>query len=336
MIVKTYLSRAQSRALALEHPVGDPTGGAAYRQMRAPAAAVIGMVTSFSSMAAGSIMAGIAFAGSALSLVGSLTGNKTLSTIGMVAGGIGGAGMAGLFGEGVQAATWGGGLGEAAASGSTAAASLSQSAAPAPGNLAPVVDGAQSFPVAPPTDMAATPLADVGAGAVSPSMLNSPGASGMNGPVPGMNVPGTGPLPTGGGPLAQSPGAPSAVSPVEATGQGTGLIESVSNAGKGVAGFIKENPELAKIMASGAGGLANYLSGIPDAQLDALQAQTGYADARAMQIQEEIERERRRRANLNAGYQQVDQRIHINPNASMAQQPPTTAPVGLIAGAQGR
>jgi hypothetical protein len=40
MFTKIYLSRSQSRALAIDHPVGDPTGGAAYREMRDPGTAM--------------------------------------------------------------------------------------------------------------------------------------------------------------------------------------------------------------------------------------------------------------------------------------------------------
>ena len=37
---KVYLSRKQSRAMSSEHPVGDPTGGAAYRELRDPTTAI--------------------------------------------------------------------------------------------------------------------------------------------------------------------------------------------------------------------------------------------------------------------------------------------------------
>jgi hypothetical protein len=39
---KIYFSRAQSRAMASEYPVGDPTGGAAYGERRDPVTAAIG------------------------------------------------------------------------------------------------------------------------------------------------------------------------------------------------------------------------------------------------------------------------------------------------------
>jgi len=59
--------------------------------------------------------------------------------------------------------------------------------------------------------------------------------------------------------------------------------------------------------------ISDYLSGKTDAEIDALEAQTGYADAKAMQMQEEIAREKQRRANLNAGYGQVNTGINVNP-----------------------
>ena len=37
---KVYLSRKQTRAMSSEHPIGDPTGGAAYREMRDPVTAI--------------------------------------------------------------------------------------------------------------------------------------------------------------------------------------------------------------------------------------------------------------------------------------------------------
>jgi hypothetical protein len=39
MFTKIYLSRAQTRAMSIDHPVGDPAGGAAYREMRDPVTA---------------------------------------------------------------------------------------------------------------------------------------------------------------------------------------------------------------------------------------------------------------------------------------------------------
>ena len=40
MLIKTYLSRRQTKAMSSEHPIGDPTGGAAYRELRDPTTAI--------------------------------------------------------------------------------------------------------------------------------------------------------------------------------------------------------------------------------------------------------------------------------------------------------
>ena len=39
MFTKFYMSRAQTRAMSIDHPIGDATGGAAYREMRDPVTA---------------------------------------------------------------------------------------------------------------------------------------------------------------------------------------------------------------------------------------------------------------------------------------------------------
>ena len=41
MLIKTYLSRRQTKAMSSEYPIGDPTGGAAYRELRDPVSAAI-------------------------------------------------------------------------------------------------------------------------------------------------------------------------------------------------------------------------------------------------------------------------------------------------------
>lgn len=122
---KTYLSRAMTRAMSIDHPIGDPHGGPAYGERNEPVSAIIavvGMAATAEAAFAGSVMAGLAFAGSAISLVGNLTGNSTLSKIGAVAGLVGGAGAAGLFGEAAQSATFGSMFGGGSSAGVAAAA----------------------------------------------------------------------------------------------------------------------------------------------------------------------------------------------------------------------
>jgi hypothetical protein len=41
MYQKIYLSRRQTKSMSIDHPIGDPTGGAAYREMRDPVSAAV-------------------------------------------------------------------------------------------------------------------------------------------------------------------------------------------------------------------------------------------------------------------------------------------------------
>jgi hypothetical protein len=100
--------------------------------------------------------------------------------------------------------------------------------------------------------------------------------------------------------------------------------QGTKDIGSDLMDFAKDNPYGAMMIGQTAAPIAEYLSGKTDAEIAALEAQTGYADQRALQMQEEIAREKRRRENLSQGYAQVNTGINVNPNASMAQQ-------GLIA-----
>ena len=51
MFNKVYLSRAQTRAMSIDYPIGDPFGGAAYGELRDPVTAAIS--------AGGSILSGL-------------------------------------------------------------------------------------------------------------------------------------------------------------------------------------------------------------------------------------------------------------------------------------
>lgn len=84
---KIYLSRAQTRAMALDHPIGDPYGGAAYGEKDDPvsALALAGSAMSVASgisIGIGSWAGGLMVAGGVLSGLGTLTGNKKLSMLG--------------------------------------------------------------------------------------------------------------------------------------------------------------------------------------------------------------------------------------------------------------
>lgn len=322
---KIYLSRAQTRAMAFEHPIGDPTGGAAYGEKRDPVSATFAIGTmAFTAEAAfaGSLMAGLAFGGAALSLVGNITGNKTLSQVGMVAGLVGGAGMMGAFGEAAQGATWGSTFGEGATA-SNAAGSLSQtpgSPTPStPGPQTPIVDGASvsgSVDVAKidtalkPADYSLTPNSGGtgplnSAGAGTPNINQAPGGIGIKGP-----------LPAGATPPAD-----------------TGILSTIKGAGGSMMDMVKGNPMGAYVLAQGAGAAANWLSGKTDAELAALKSQTGYADAQAQQMQLAIDKEKQRRINLNSGYTTVNTSMTVNPTAQVTQpwaQQQQQQPPGLI------
>lgn len=298
---KIHLSREMTRQMALDHPIGDPTGGAAYGERNDPISAAISigaMAASYGSIGMatiGGLMAGLTFAGGALSLIGNISGNKTLSKIGMVAGITGGIGSlassSGLFGSS-QAAT---GAGSTASSGS----GLVKSAAP--GAQTPIVDGVKAAGVGQATDVASKMAADAGSIIV---------------PSPDLNV----------------------IAPR------TGLQQLASGAkelGRDAMSFAKENPAGALVAGNAVTGMANWLSGKSDAEIEQLEGQAALYGARGEQVRFEIEREKERRANLNNGYLQVRPEYSIDTNVripmpwnkpgqqfAMQQQNP-----GLIAGA---
>ena len=82
------------RQEAMGEPVGDPMSGPAYGEKRGPAIAVFGAFGSISAgLAAGGLMGGLMIAGGVISGLGAITGNKTLSSLGMLAGLAGGVGQ---------------------------------------------------------------------------------------------------------------------------------------------------------------------------------------------------------------------------------------------------
>lgn len=305
---KYHFSRAETRAMALDHPIGDPTGGAAYGEKNDPVSAIIsiasmgGTYAAAGSFAAMSVMQGITFAGAALNLVGNVSGNKTLQKIGMVAGIAGGIGqLAGIQGP-TLGQTFGkvGGGGGAPVTSAAPSGSLTNtptSAAPAAGNVQP----AQSYAGG-----------QVGTTTVAPTAAPAPAAA------PNVTPSGL----TGGSSYTGAytpPDMSIATSDVLKTAGagGGGVWESVKGAGKSLMDFTKENPGAAVMLGSTASTLSDYLTGKTDAEIDALEAQKSLAGAKSEEIQEAINRERQRRKNLEEGYAQVDTGIKVNPNASM-------------------
>jgi hypothetical protein len=334
MIKKIYMSRAETRAMAAEHPIGDPTGGPAYGEKNDPISAAISIASMGATYAAAgtfaamTVLQGITFAGAALSLVGNVTGNKSLMKLGMVANLAGGIGAlaegAGLFGpEGS------GNLGEKLGITTSVPdeALRAGSSTVAPGTQAPVLDGAQTSPV---VDAASAPSA------VNNRSLNvnTPGGAtpSLNAPNPGTDILGR-QLPQ----MSYAPGMGPNMTP--AVPAGPGFVDSIKAgnymdaakaAGSGAMDLLKNNPTGAYVAAQAVGAVANVLSGKTGAELEALKANTGYANAKALEVQEAIAKEQRRRANAANGYGNVNTSMTVNTNASMA-----PSPAGLITGARG-
>jgi hypothetical protein len=287
---KIYSSRAMTRAMSVDYPIGDPTGGPAYGEKND----VLTIGLSLAGMAEasagiGTLMGGLQFAGSALTLVGTLTGNKTLSKIGMVAGLAGFAGSMGAFGETAKNATFANTFGGSPTDVpiSSANANLSQSA------------GASSKPgfMQTPTS---TPQADLVANA------NGPGFSDIN--------------------KVRSSTIDASKLATDAATKSPEFLESLQkgnywDATKAAASGVNQainpaiNPYGAMAVGQIASPIADYLSGKTDTEIDKMKAETGYADAKALEMQTALDREKQRRLNLNSGYGQIDTGFTVNPNA---------------------
>lgn len=95
------------------------------------------------------------------------------------------------------------------------------------------------------------------------------------------------------------------------------LFQRAGSALQAGANLIKDNPEVAQVLAAGGAELANYLSGKTDADIDLLKAQIRSTDANAQQTLDAIENEKRRRQNLNQGYLSVN--TSLRPGGLLAQ-----------------
>jgi len=309
---KTYMSRAVSRAMAADHPIGDPVGGAAYGERNDPISAIVaissmaGTYAAAGTFAAMTVMQGITFVGSALSLVGNVTGNKTLSKIGMIAGLAGGIGQFADYAMGTQ---MGGTLGQL-------------------GNKMGLNNVTGLSNVSIPTDALAMTRdqlkSNIGAyGGVTPEgFAKGVSSAGVNAPTSNAAAAMASGAPVNTAVAPAGMGAPveaitKSGSPTITESVATPTFETLKDAGKGVLDFTKKNPEAASIIAKSVGGLADWMSGKTDAEIAALKSQVGYADARAMQIQQEIEKEKTRRANINQGYTGVNTGLNVNTGATM-------------------
>jgi hypothetical protein len=123
------------------------------------------------------------------------------------------------------------------------------------------------------------------------------------------------------------PAGPGVIDSIKAGNYG----QALSTAGGNAMDLLKNNPTGAYVAAQAVGAVANVLSGKTGAELEALKANTGYANAKALEVQEAIAKEQRRRANLANGYANVKMgNMAVNTGTSM-----TANPAGLITGARG-
>jgi hypothetical protein len=321
---KIYLSRAQTRAMAAYEPIGDAFGGAAYGEKNDPISAAFSIYGMFAAaevgFAAMTVMQGLAVAGSALSLVGNITGNSDLMKIGAIAGLAGFAGT--MFGDSVS-------LGKAGVDvGSGTGGPLSQTAAA--GGQTPVVDGVA---VTTPTVAADLPVGSVSAAPVSTASvdmgppkfeLNVPGVNGINA-APGL--PGEAGYNPMGGPADYSVGAPAG--PGE-QGIKMGLNRALSNAVTQEPGILtqamkwtKENPTLAMMAGKAVEGGVDIATGKTQAYVE-------YYKSLAAKEQRAVDLQKERQARLNQGYLTSNANVNVNPNANLQFSRP-----GLITGARG-
>tara|TARA_R110002126_G_scaffold47717_1_gene133605 strand:+ start:3769 stop:4722 length:954 start_codon:yes stop_codon:yes gene_type:complete len=312
---KTYLSRAMTKAMSADHPIGDPTGGPAYGERNDPVSAIIAVSTMASTyavagtFAAMTIAQGLIFAGAAINLVGNASGNEKLMKVGLVvglAGGIGGMMSDPTSGFNTK-------MSEAFSSNSSSAANATTAAnaqtANTVGNQATGTSNVAGT-------NAVTPPIDVGVAATTPLTPNYefPGAnaatdaSGYSGFKTASNTPNALKL--------------------DAMGTDPGLIDKAM-------GYIEKNPTAALMLGQTAGGVAegvmDMASGKSGAAAEQLEADAAYRTAMADKTKRETALSTSRIAQLNANLKaQQGGQFTVNPNAvTIAQQP-----AGLIAGAR--
>jgi hypothetical protein len=343
---KIYFSRSISRTMSADHPVGDPTGGAAYGEKNDPISAAIsiasmaGTFSAAGSFAAMTVMQGITFAGAAMSLVGNVTGNKTLSKIGMIAGVAGGIGsLAEAKGWITKTPTLGETFGSTANTSALSATPTNQ----APGNVsqadqlarnAEMADVEKNVAAARATGIETTGRGAQNANSYAGGSLTPSAADAVDDVAAGgfqkiTNPAGAGQTGSDWQYFKDASGNSAAIDPsgryflnneqvTGAAGGSFGVKDYANMAWEGTKNIASglnpiTNPYGAMAIGQIAAPISDYLSGKTDAEIAALEAQTGYADAKAMQMQEEIAREKQRRANLNAGYGQVNTGINVNP-----------------------
>lgn len=315
--------------MAADHPVGDPTGGAAYGEKNDPISAIISIATmggtyaAAGSFAAMTLMEGLTFAGAALSLAGNVSGNATLSKIGMVAGIAGGIGsIAESAGWIDKTSTLGETFGSAPTVGTQTPTAVPSTSSPVGTNSVPdpanggnygnFTNQAANAPSVAPPDVVAEATAN--ANGQFTNVANGANADAMrNAALPESSLKDT----------------------VSAAG---GKASSAGGSGVGgVMDYINKNPGVVMMGGQIATGLADWLSGKTDAEIAALQAQSAANQANAdlagvkkEELEAALAREKLRREQLNAGYTDVNTGFKTNPYVAQAAQ----GEQGLIAGAQ--
>jgi hypothetical protein len=256
-----------------------------------------------------------------------------LGAIAGIAGGIGAfAESQGLFSSGNLSETLG--MGAKDATGAL-------NATPVPGTQTPVADGVQvnAVPDASQSrsltgaggpdittttqrELAAASGADVKvAGGGNRSLNVGPAVDPLNpGLTPGKDILGRN-IPQmsyaqGSGPNL-STAAPAAPGFVDSLKAGN-YLDAAKAAGSGTMDMLKNNPTGAYVAAQAVGGVADWLSGKTDAEIAALKANTGFADAKAQEVQLAIAKEERRRLNMANRYATTSPQtgIAVNPNAN--------------------
>ena len=327
---KIYLSRAMTKAMSADHPIGDPTGGPAYGERNDPVSAVIAVASMAPAVSAGiaavTVAQGLMFAGGALSLIGNATGNKDLMVLGsavMLGGGIGGmmsdAGtgfnstMSEAFSSNPASSAMGGATSGASGASATGAPPVTEKLAGSTsvGNQAAGTSNVlDTGVVAPSINPTGTPVA-------SPSTFK-PNYD-LSGGGAATNASGLG--------VKASSGAPSALK-LDAMGNDPGLIDRAM-------GFADKNPMAAMIGAQTVGGVASGVmdmaSGKSGAEAEQLEADAAYRTAMTDKTNRETALSASRIAQLNANLKaQRGGQFNVNPNAvTMTPQRP-----GLVAGAR--
>jgi hypothetical protein len=339
---KTYLSRAMTKAMSLDHPIGDPTGGPAYGERRDPVSAVMAVagmweagtiIAGASTLMAGfealTVAQGLMFAGGALSLVGNVTGNKDLMILGgavALGGGIGG--LMSDAGTGFNQTF------SDAFSSTSPTSGLTSS--PAGADLAP---GSQNVGTqAPATDVLRDNITTTSAREAASQSLNTPSAAAPNIPMPGPAAP----APLGGfDSTAQQfnptqVAANTAATPGNTFGQTPGSSQITPGIIDKAMAFAKEQPMAAMVLGQAAGGVAtgvmDMASGKTAAQTEQLKADAAYRKSIADKTNRDSALQASRIAQMNANLKAQYPQINVNQGAvTMGQQ----QPAGLIANVRG-